>query len=123
MTFRIILQPTMAALLALRGGLRDAREGRPPYFWTVLTDSTNRTELLREGWKAIARVFVLAVVMDIIYQLIVVRWIYPFETLAIAVLLAVVPYLLIRGPVTRIARRWQRKTVNSGETALKTSTK
>jgi len=123
MTFRIILQPTMAALLALRGGLRDAREGRPPYFWTVLTDSTNRTELLREGWKAIARVFVLAIVMDIIYQLIVVRWIYPFETLAIAVLLAVVPYLLIRGPVTRIARRWQRKTVNSGETALKTSTK
>jgi len=123
MTFRVILQPTMAALLALRGGLKDAREGRPPYFWTILTDSANRAELLREGWKAIARVFVLAVVMDIIYQFIVVRWIYPFETLAIAILLAVVPYLLIRGPVNRIARRWRRKTVTTDETALKTSTK
>ena len=123
MTFRIILQPTMAALLALRGGLRDAREGRPPYFWAVLTDAGDRAELLREGWKAIARVIVLAVVMDIIYQLIVVRWIYPFETLAIAILLAVVPYLLIRGPINRIARRWRRKTVAPGETILKTSTK
>src|SRR5262245_59006455 len=123
MTFRVILQPTMAALLALRGGLRDAREGRPPYFWAVLTDSGDRAELLREGWKAIARVFVLAVVMDIIYQLIVVRWIYPFETLAIAILLAVVPYLLIRGPINRIARRWRRQTVAPGETILKTSTK
>ena len=28
MTFRIILQPTMAALLALLAGLKDAREGR-----------------------------------------------------------------------------------------------
>ncbi|HKE58243.1 MAG TPA: hypothetical protein VKB46_16135 [Pyrinomonadaceae bacterium] len=123
MTFRIILQPAMAALLAFRGGLRDAREGRPPYFWTMLTDSANRAELLREGWRAIARVFVLAVVMDIIYQFIVERWIYPFETLAIAILLAVVPYLLIRGPVTRIVRRWRGKTVTNGETALKTSTK
>ena len=123
MTFRIILQPTMAALLALRGGLRDAREGRPPYFWAVLTDSGNRADLLREGWKAIVRVFVLAVVMDLIYQLIVLRWIYPFETLAIAILLAVVPYLLIRGPVNRLVRRWRRKPVTTGETALKTSTK
>src|SRR5215475_8901026 len=123
MTFRIILQPTMAALLAFRGGLKDAREGRPPYFWAMLTDSANRAELLREGWKAIARVFVLAVVMDVIYQLIVLHWIYPMETLAIAILLAVVPYLFIRGPVNRIARRWRRKTTNTGETAFKTSTK
>ena len=28
MTFRIILQPTMATLLALRAGLKDAREGQ-----------------------------------------------------------------------------------------------
>ena len=32
------------------------------------------------------------------------RWIYPFETLLVAFLLACVPYLLIRGPVNRIAR-------------------
>jgi hypothetical protein len=116
MTFRIILQPTMAALLAVIAGLKDARENRPPYFWTILTDRSQRVDLLRQGWKAIGRVFVLAVIMDIIYQLIVVRWIYPLELLTVAVVLAVVPYLLIRGPVNRLARWWygRRKTSEAG---------
>jgi len=108
MTFRLILQPAMAALLAIRAGLKDAREGRPPYFWTILSDPKQRDDLLREGWKATARVFGLAIVMDIIYQWIVQRWIYPGEVVIVAILLAMVPYLLIRGPVTRIARHWHR---------------
>ena len=110
MTFRIILQPLMAGLLAVRAGLRDAREGRPPYFWTLLTDSTQRVALLRDGWRAVARVFVLAIVMDVIYQLIVRRWIYPGETLVVAIVLAVIPYLLLRGPINRLVRRLRRQS-------------
>jgi len=110
MTFRIILQPLMAGLLALRAGLKDAREGRPPYLWTILTDPTQRVALVREGWKAVARVFVLAIVMDVIYQLIVRRWIYPGETLIVAIVLAVIPYLLLRGPINRLARRLRRQS-------------
>ncbi|HEY0375643.1 MAG TPA: hypothetical protein VGC87_01645 [Pyrinomonadaceae bacterium] len=108
MTFRLILQPLMAALLALRAGLKDAREDRPPYFWAVLTNRMHRPDLLREGWRAVGRVFILAVVMDIIYQWIVQRGVYPGEVVIVAIILAVVPYLLIRGPVNRIARRRQR---------------
>ena len=109
MTFRLILQPLMAGLLAFRAGLRDAREGRPPFLWTILTDPVQRAGLLREGWKAIARVFFLAVIMDVIYQWIVQRWAYPGEVVIVAIVLAVIPYLLIRGPVNRIARRWRSK--------------
>jgi hypothetical protein len=115
MTFRIILQPLMAGLLAMRAGLKDAREGRPPYFWTLLTDSTQRVALLRDGWRAIARVFVLAIVMDVIYQLIVRRWIYPGETLIVAITLAVVPYLLLRGPINRLVRRLRRQSTITTE--------
>jgi hypothetical protein len=43
--------------------------------------------------------------MDVIYQWIVQRWIYPGETLIVAMALAVIPYLLLRGPVNRLARR------------------
>jgi hypothetical protein len=109
MTFRLILQPLMASLLAFRAGLRDAREGRPPFLWTILTDPVQRAGLLGEGWKAIARVFFLAVIMDVIYQLIVHRWAYPGEVVIVAILLAVVPYVLLRGPVNRLARRWRSK--------------
>jgi len=109
MTFRIILQPLMAAILAFRAGLKDAQHGRPPYFWTILTDPSQRADLMREGWRSVARVFVLAIVMDVIYQLIVLGWIYPFELILVAILLAVVPYLLIRGPVNRVVRRLRAK--------------
>lgn len=108
MTFRLILQPLMATLLAVRAGLKDAREGRPPYFWTLITEPAQRVDLLREGWRSIARVFVLAVVMDFIYEWVMGRWFYPLETLIVAIVLAVLPYLFLRGPVNRIARRWHR---------------
>lgn len=106
LTFRLILQPVMAMFFAIRDGRRDAREGRVPYFWAIFTNPGHRTELLREGWKAVARVFLLAVAIDAVYQLIVFRWFYPGEALIVAFLLAFLPYLLLRGPVNRIVRRW-----------------
>jgi len=109
LTFRLILQPVMAGLLATRAGLADARAGRPPYFWTILTDPAHRRDLLREGWKAVAKVFILAVAIDVAYELIVFRRIYPGEVLLVAFLLACVPYLLIRGPVNRIASAGRQK--------------
>ena len=105
LTFRIILQPTMAALLGLRVGLKDARVDRPAFLWTRLTNRIHRAELMREGWATIARVFVLAVIMDVVYQWIVLRWIYPGEAMIMAILLAIFPYVFIRGPANRIARR------------------
>ncbi len=108
MTFRLILQPTLASILAIRAGLNDAREGRPPYLWTILTDRSQRGKLIREGWRATVRVFGLAVVSDFIHQWIAQRWIYPGEALMVALILAVMPYLILRGPVNRLARRFGR---------------
>jgi hypothetical protein len=113
MTFRIVLQPMMAALLALIAGLRDAREHRPPYLSTLIRDPTQRADLLRQGWRSIGRVFILAIVMDVIYQWIVMGWIYPLELLIVAIVLAVVPYVLIRGPVNRLASWWFRRQKTS----------
>ena len=104
LSFRLLLQPAVAAVLAVRAGLQDARAGRRAYFWSILTDPVHRREQVAEGWKAVAKVFLVALAIDVIYQLVVLRWIYPGETLLVAFLLACVPYLLIRGPVNRIAR-------------------
>ena len=105
MKFRLILQPLMAIIFAVRSGLKDAKGGRPAYFWALFTDSAHRRDMLRDGWKSVGRVFILAIVIDVIYQLIVFRWVYPVEALLVAAILAFIPYLLIRGPVNRIARR------------------
>jgi hypothetical protein len=105
MSFRLIMQPIMAAIFAIRGGINDAREGRQPYLRAIIMDKAERYNLLHEGWKSIGRIFLIAVVMDLIYQWIEYRWIFPIETLFIAVVLAIVPYLVLRGPVNRIWRR------------------
>ena len=104
MKFRLVLQPLMATIFAIRNGLKDAKEGRPPYFWGLFTHPEQRLDMLRDGWKRVGKVFVMAIIIDLVYQWIVSRRFYPFEALLVAIILAFIPYLLIRGPVDRIAR-------------------
>jgi hypothetical protein len=106
-----MLQPAMAIFFATRDGLKDARAGRPPYFWTILTDPSQRSERLHEGFKAMARVIGLGVVMDAIYQYVAFKALYPLEIVIVVLGLAFVPYLLMRGPANRIASWWyERRT-------------
>jgi len=104
MKFRLMLQPAMAAFFAIRSGLADARAGRPPYLWNLVSGHASRGALIESGWKSVGRVFMLAVVLDVVYQLYVLRFVYPFETIAVAFILAIVPYVLLRGLVTRLTR-------------------
>jgi ABC-type polysaccharide/polyol phosphate export permease len=59
---------------------------------------------LRQGWKDVGKVFLLAAILDLVYQVIVHRGVYILELLITAVTLAIVPYILLRGLVNRIAR-------------------
>jgi hypothetical protein len=106
LAFRIIIQPMVAAILAIRDGLRDARSDRPAYGWSVVTDWAHRTDLLRQGWNHVSGVFAAAVAIDLIYELIVFRWIYPVQALIVGATLALPPYFLIRGLANRLARWW-----------------
>jgi hypothetical protein len=106
LAFRIVIQPAVDAFLAIRAGLRDARAGRSAYGWTVATDPSKRRDLIREGWKDVLKLFTAAVVIDLIYQVIELRWIYPGQALIVAAVLALPSYFLIRGLANRIARLW-----------------
>jgi len=108
MTFRFFLQPTMAFLAALHDGIKDAKLGRSPYMVGLMSSPHNeRVQSIREGVTAVTRVLLLGVAMDVIYQFKVFgAFKYPLETFVISVLLAFIPYLLLRGPVARIARWW-----------------
>jgi hypothetical protein len=105
MRFRFILQPLMAAIVAVRAGINDARTGRSPYFGTMLGNPRERAQRLNEGVNATARIILLGLVMDMIYQVIVLKQFYPAEAVIVALLFAFVPYVIVRGPAARIARR------------------
>jgi len=105
MNLRLLIQPAVAVFFAIRAGLRDARSCRPPFLWTVFSDPDQRRELLRQGWRDIGTVFIVALILDLIYQIIVNSGIYVLESLLTATILAILPYAMIRGLVTRLARR------------------
>jgi hypothetical protein len=113
LNFRLVIMPTVVTLLALRADWKDAREGRPAFLGAFITDPVERRRLFRMALKDIGRVFLVAIVLDTAYQLMVFRWVYPGEVLVVAVVCAIVPYVLVRGPITRLARLLYRKWAGS----------
>jgi hypothetical protein len=105
MKFRLVLQPLMAVIFAVLDGRKDAREGRTPYFWSLFTDQENRRDLIKSGWRSVGKIFILALILDAVYQYIELRWFYLGEALLVAFVLAIVPYVLLRGLVNRLTPR------------------
>lgn len=89
-TFRFALQPITAIVLGVRAGRRDAASPKP------------RGDYWRDVWRDIGRLCVFALVVDALYQVLMFSWFYPGQAVAMAEVLAVVPYLITRS----LARRW-----------------
>ena len=100
--FRLIAQPLMAIFFAVRDGRRDAREGRGAYIWKFVHKPEHRRQLLASGVKSISKVFVLAFALDVAYQFLEWGGLKPLQALLTATVLAVVPYVVLRGPVNRV---------------------
>ena len=113
LNLRFILQPVMSTIFAIRDGVQDAREGKPAFLWSLFTDPLHRRERLREMWASVGRVALISLAMDVVYQIIVFRAVYLGEALVTSIVLAIVPYILLRGPVNRIARHWMRGRMES----------
>ena len=77
MSFRFILQPLMAAIAALHDGAKDARLGRQPYLTRLLSGSDVRSGMLSEAVVSTGRILPLGLVMDGIYQFVVLKTFYP----------------------------------------------
>ena len=104
LAFRFMLQPAMSVALAVRDGVRDARQGTPPYLWSIVFDSGNRVAHVRAGLRATSKIILLAVILDVAYQRLVLDEFYPGEALIVGVTLGLVPYVLIRGLAARFVR-------------------
>jgi hypothetical protein len=115
MNLRFYLQPTMSLIFAIRAAIRDSKNGTVPYLWRFAFSKDNRKTVAKEGWKDVGKIFIIGTILDIIYQLIVIFKVkteshfYPLESLIVAFLLAIIPYILFRGPLNRIMRMFVKK--------------
>jgi hypothetical protein len=105
----------MSEIVAIHDSVKDAGVGcSRQHSWTVAGSPRERMGRLGEALIATARIILLGIAMDVIYQFLVFRTFYPAQALLIALLLAFIPYLLIRGPAMLIVRWWRDGV--SGET-------
>ena len=108
LTLRLLLQPTMSTLFAVRDGLRDTRAGRSPFLWTILGSPDDRRRLIREGLIAIGKLAVMAIVLDFVLPADRVPPHLSRRSDRRGVPSRIVPYFVLRGPVNRIASLWVR---------------
>ncbi len=113
MTFRFFLQPAMAGIAALHDGIADARIGRAPFLHALLYGEEDRGTLVWQQLYSTSRIILLGFAMDAIYQWQVLKTFYPGEALVITLILAVIPYLILRGPFCRIARWWMARKAHA----------
>jgi hypothetical protein len=105
LNFRLLIMPLVVTLFAVLAGMKDARKGQPPFFRTLLTKPLERRRLLRSALKDVGKIFVVAVVLDTAYQLMVLKAFYLGEVLVVAVACAILPYLVVRSAVSPLMRR------------------
>ena len=103
--FRFILQPLIATILGIRNGRADARAGRAPYLMGLVTDRERRGELVREGVATIANLLLMGILLDSVFQWMILGQSYPGAALIVGPVLITTPYAIARALANRAARR------------------
>src|ERR1700758_1702716 len=103
--FRFVLQPTVAIVLGLRSGIKDAREGVPPILWALAFHRKHRRALLRSSFISIRDLVAFAILLDLISQFLIFHNVRPGAALLVGPVLITLPYLLSRALTNRIVCR------------------
>ncbi len=104
MSFRFLIQPAVAIFFAIRAGINDARQNKPTFLGCALSNPRSWRARMRQSWKDVGTVFIVALILDSIYQVVVHAGIFTLELLITATVLALVPYMVLRDLVSRVAR-------------------
>jgi hypothetical protein len=114
MRLRFARQPVMATLLAIGSGSKNAKTGKPPYFWSLTFhpyDPSRRGGMIKDGWQSIWKLCFVVLALDLIYQFMALPSFYLRQAIIVAFLLVIAPYLILRGAVARLASRLMTRRV------------
>ena len=106
--FRFVLQPLMAVILGVLSGLADARAGRPPYLWGILFHRHLRGDLVRTGFSTTVNLLLMGILLDTVFQRIILGVAHPGAALIIGPILICTPYAIARALSNRLAPKTKR---------------
>jgi hypothetical protein len=99
---RFILQPTIATILGIRDGAKDARAGKPPFLWGLVFHSSERPGLIRSALVSVRDLVAVAILLDVIAQFLIFRMVHPGAALLLGPVLIATPYATSRALTNRI---------------------
>src|SRR4030095_15804315 len=94
--FRFVMQPVIATLLGIRSGRADARAGRRPYLYGGLFHRRLRAELVRSGFGTVANLLLMGILLDAVFQWVILGVSHPGAAMVVGPVLIVAPYSLPR---------------------------
>jgi hypothetical protein len=95
MWFRLILQPLVATIFGIRAGLANAKRSK----------GLERRVLFRQALHDVGKMLAIGVGLDVVFQLIALRTVYPGEALLVGFLLVALPYQIVRTVTGWLATR------------------
>jgi hypothetical protein len=101
---RFIMQPMVAILLGVRGGLADAKAGNLPYLFRLAFDAEHRRELLRSGLATVRNLLAVGIILDVVFQWVIYGDVHPGAAVVVGPILICVPYAMSRALTTRLVR-------------------
>jgi hypothetical protein len=106
--FRFVMQPLMAIMLGVANGLADARAGTPPFLFGLLFHRDLRKKLAWSGFTTVANLLLMGILLDFVFQWIILGAAYPGAALVVGPVLVVLPYSAARALSNRAAQRAKR---------------
>jgi hypothetical protein len=102
--FRFVMQPLMAVIFGVLNGLADARAGSPPYIFAMLFRRNLRGDLVKNGLSSVANLMLMGILLDVVFQWIILGVAHPGAALLIGPILVATPYMVARAFSNRLAR-------------------
>jgi hypothetical protein len=102
--FRFVFQPLIAIILGIRSGREDARKGQPPFLAAVIFHPILRRDLLKSGFQTIVNLLLMGILLDSLFQWILLGTSYPGAAIVVGPVLIAVPYSVTRALTNRIVR-------------------
>jgi len=100
---RFVLQPTVATILGIRDGVKDATAGAPPFLSDLPFHKSNRRELVRSALASVRDLVAVAILLDVVSQILILRMVNPFAALLLGPVLIATPYGVSRALANRVA--------------------
>jgi hypothetical protein len=100
---RFILQPIAAIVLGARDGVKDVRAGNRPFLLGLVLGRGSRRDLVRSALVSVHDLIAVAILLDIVAQLLIFRMVHPGAALLFGPVLIALPNAISRALTNRFA--------------------